>query len=103
MEHNFDQIPKFPPFEYDAAFIVSKQISAGELSEQIHRTAGDKLLNLEVFDVYEGENLGKDKKSIAFRFTFLDRNKTLTIKEVEPVVQKITRALESEFSAKLRS
>jgi phenylalanyl-tRNA synthetase beta chain len=103
LEQTFDQISKFPSFEYDAAYTIDKEISAGELSDRIYRTADEKLVNLEVFDVYEGKNLGKDKKSIAFRFTFLDRNKTLTIKEVEPIVQKITRALESEFGAKLRS
>lgn len=103
IDQTFEQISKYPPFEYDAAYTVNAQVSAGELTDRIYRTAGDKLVNLEVFDVYESETLGKDKKSIAFRFTFLDRNKTLTINEVEPIVQKITRALESELGANLRS
>ncbi|MEX0770055.1 MAG: hypothetical protein WD035_04930, partial [Balneolaceae bacterium] len=49
------------------------------------------------------ENLGKGKKSIAFRLTFLDSNKTLTIKDVEPVVQKIVQVLKSKTGARLRS
>lgn len=96
-------VSKYPPFEFDAAFIIDQNIRAGDVTKKIIETAGEQLKNTEVFDVYEGENLGKNKKSIAFRLTFLDRNKTLNIKDVEPVVQKIVQALKNEFGAKLRS
>jgi phenylalanyl-tRNA synthetase beta chain len=99
----YKPIVKFPTFEFDAAFTVDKSIRAGELSKQIKETAGDILQSVSVFDVYEGENLGKDKKSIAFRLTFLDSTKTLNIKDVEPVVQKIVQKLEQSVGAKLRS
>jgi len=102
-EDYFIPVSKFPPFEFDAAFIVDKEIRAGDLTKKIRAEAGKKLKNVEVFDVYEGEILGNKKKSIAFRLTFLDRNKTLNIKDVEPVVQKIVQALKNEFGAKLRS
>ncbi len=96
-------VPKFPPFEFDAAFVVDQDVRAGDLSETIHKTAGKILHSASVFDIYEGENLGEGKKSIAFRLTFLDPNKTLNIKDVEPVVQKIVRTLEKRSGAKLRS
>lgn len=96
-------IPKFPCFEFDAAFTVDSSVKAGELSDEIRKTAGSTLINIDVFDVYEGENIGDQKKSIAFRLTFLDSNKTLTIKDVEPVVQKVVQALDKKFDAKLRS
>ena len=96
-------VSKYPPFEFDAAFIIDKNVRAGDLTKKIIASAGEQLQNVEVFDVYEGENIGKNKKSIAFRLTFLDRNKTLNIKDVEPVVQKIVRVLKNEFGAKLRS
>jgi phenylalanyl-tRNA synthetase beta chain len=99
----YTPVPKFPAFEFDAAFIVDKDVRAGELSETIHKTAGKILQHASVFDIYEGENLGKGKKSIAFRLTFLDPNKTLNIKDVEPVVQKIVQTLEKSSGAKLRS
>jgi phenylalanyl-tRNA synthetase beta chain len=69
----------------------------------IREAAGSILKNVSTFDVYEGENLGEGKKSIAFRLTFLDSNKTLTIKDVEPVVQIIVQKLEKTLGAKLRS
>lgn len=99
----YKSIPKFPVFEFDAAFTVDQKVRAGELTEQIKSSAGEILKSVSVFDVYEGENLGKGKKSIAFRLTFLDSNKTLNIKDVEPVVQKVVQHLEKTANAKLRS
>ncbi|WP_069131352.1 phenylalanine--tRNA ligase subunit beta [Rhodohalobacter halophilus] len=102
-ETTYTPVAKFPSFEFDAAFIVDKSIRAGELSSGIQKAADDTLKSISVFDVYEGKNIGEEKKSIAFRLTFLDPNKTLTIKDVEPKVQKIVQSLENDFGAKLRS
>jgi len=99
----FTPASKFPPFEFDAAFTVDLSVKAGRLQKTIQETAGEILKNIEVFDVYEGKNLGKGKKSIAFRLTFLDRNKTLNIKDVEPIVQNIVKALGKNYGATLRS
>jgi phenylalanyl-tRNA synthetase beta chain len=99
----YTPIPKFPAFEFDAAFIVDATVRAGDLTTELKKAAGTILKEVNVFDVYEGENLGKGKKSIAFRLTFLDSNKTLNIKDVEPVVKKIVQKLETNFGAKLRS
>lgn len=100
---SYQPIVKFPTFEFDAAFTVDKAVHTGEMTKQIKQTAGDVLESVSVFDVYEGENLGENKKSIAFRLTFLDSTKTLNIKDVEPVVQKIVKKLEQTVGAKLRS
>jgi phenylalanyl-tRNA synthetase beta chain len=99
----YKPVAKYPSFEFDAAFTVDKTIRAGELSSAIHKNADETLQSVSAFDVYEGANIGEDKKSIAFRLTFLDPNKTLTIKDVEPRVQKIVQSLEKKFGAKLRS
>lgn len=100
--HVYEPVSKFPPFEYDAAFIVDKMVTAGAMETSIRETAGEILNSVEVFDIYEGENIGKEKKSIAFRLTFLDSNKTLNIKDVDPIVQKIVQALNEKFNARLR-
>lgn len=102
-EISYTPVARYPSFEFDAAFTVDKSIRAGELSRAIQKEADDTLQTVSVFDVYEGKNIGDDKKSIAFRLSFLDPNKTLTIKEVEPKVQKIVQSLEKSFGAKLRS
>lgn len=102
-EIKYTPIPKFPTFEFDAAFTVDSSTRTGDMSIVIQQTAGEILKDISVFDVYEGENIGKGKKSIAFRLTFLDSNKTLNIKDVEPVVQKVVQKLDAQFNAKLRS
>ncbi|HET8864225.1 MAG TPA: phenylalanine--tRNA ligase subunit beta [Gracilimonas sp.] len=101
-ETKFKAVPKFPAFEFDFAVIVSQSITAGELMEVIEEKAGDQLESIDIFDVFEGESIGKGNKSIAFRLQFIDSNKTLNIKEVEPIIQRIVKSLEKDFSAKLR-
>jgi len=82
---------------------VDQSIRTGEMTDIIKHSAGKTLQSVSVFDVYEGKNLGENKKSIAFRLTFLDSNKTLTIKDVEPVVQKVVQTLKKRLGAELRS
>ena len=102
-EQRYEPVSKFPSFEFDFAVIVDRSIKAGDLLKLIREKAGPTLQELQVFDVFEGESLGDQKKSIAFRLSFLDKNKTLTIKEVEPIINKLIKVLEKEYSAKLRN
>ena len=53
--------------------------------------------------IYEGETIGENNKSIAFKITFEDYNKTLTDEEVMPIFNKIIESVENKFDAKLRS
>jgi phenylalanyl-tRNA synthetase beta chain len=101
-QNTFKAVPKFPAFEFDFAVIVSRSVTAGELMEVIEDKAGEQLESIDIFDVFEGESIGKGNKSLAFRLNFLDPNKTLNIKEVEPIIQRIVKSLEKDFSAKLR-
>ncbi len=102
-EKTFTEIPKFPSFEYDIALVVDKSVSAGDLEESIRKTAGKLLTSVDIFDVYEGKSIGDDKKSIAYRLSFLDKTKTLTISDVEPIINKVLNKLQKNLSAKLRT
>jgi len=82
--------------------IVNASLRAEALLQQIKETAGEQLDDMQVFDVFEGESIGENKKNIAFRLSFLDKNKTLTIKDVEPIIEKVLKVLDDKFSAKLR-
>ena len=99
---SFKPIPKFPVFEFDFAVIVDSSITAGDLMTTIKSKGGNTLQNIEIFDVFEGESIGAGNKSLAFRLNFLDPNKTLNIKEVEPIIQRVIKTLEKQYSAKLR-
>ena len=99
----FTPVPKFPVFEFDFAVVVSQEVDAGSLMKVIKSKAGNTLKNIDIFDVYEGKSIGEGSKSIAFRLNFLDPNKTLNVKDVEPIIQRVLKTLEKQFSAKLRS
>ncbi len=99
----YKDIPKFPAFEYDIALIVEKSVSANSLLETIKQNAGPILADIDIFDVYEGKSIGNNSKSIAFRLNFVDSNKTLNVNEVEPIIKKVVKALEKQYSAQIRA
>jgi len=101
--HSYQPVSKFPAFDFDFAVVIDSDIPAGNLLKTIEQNAGERLQDLDIFDVFEGESLGSNKKSLAFRLSFVDKNKTLTINEVEPIIEKVLKVLEERFSAKLRS
>jgi len=84
------------------ATVVDKNIAAGDIMMQIKRSGGRLLTNVDVFDVYMGENVEDNEKSIAFSLTFSDPTRTLNDEEVITVFNKIISDVESKMSAKLR-
>ncbi len=100
---SYEPVSKFPSFEFDFAVVVNASIRAQQLLQQIRQSAGKNLADIQIFDVFEGESLGENKKSIAFRLSFIDKKKTLTINDIEPIIKKVLKALEKTFAAKLRS
>ena len=92
----------YPSIKKDIAIRIDKNITADETSKVIKKAGGNLLTNIEVFDVYTGENVGEDEKSIAYSLTFMDAKKTLTEEEVTVVFEKIIQLVESKCEAKLR-
>ena len=98
----YKEISKFPSIKKDLAFVMNKNIDSKEIETVIKKAGGNLLTNIEVFDVYTGENVGEDEKSIAYSLTFMDARKTLTEEEVTVVFEKIIQLVESKCEAKLR-
>ena len=99
----FKEVSKYPEVNKDLAFIVKKDVTVKELMNQIKKSGGRMLTNVDVFDVYVGENVEQDEKSIAFSLTFSDSTKTLSDEEVTKVFDKIIIEVENKLNAKLRS
>ncbi|TVQ14119.1 MAG: phenylalanine--tRNA ligase subunit beta [Balneolaceae bacterium] len=99
----YKPVPKYPPFDFDFAIIVNKAVAAGDLERVTRKEAGPLLSNLDVFDIFEGKPLQDNEKSVAFRLRFIDDDKTLTIKDVQAIIEKILGKLEKQYQAKLRS
>ena len=98
----FKEISKFPSIKKDLGFVMNKNIESKDIETVIKKAAGSLLTNIEVFDVYTGENVGEDEKSIAYSLTFMDAKKTLTEEEVSVVFDKVIEMVESKCEAKLR-
>jgi phenylalanyl-tRNA synthetase beta chain len=98
----YREIPRYPSMRRDLALILDKHIPFTKVRETIYSVKSGILERLNLFDVFESEKLGRDKKSLALSFTFLDQEKTLTDKEIDKVMQKFIRALETGLQAEIR-
>ena len=98
----FEGISKYPSVTRDLALVVKKEIKAGDIVETIKRCDRSIVKNVEVFDVYTGEHVASDCKSIALSILFQSKEKTLTDQEINDVHQKILDALKKEYDAELR-
>ena len=99
----YKEASKYPEIEKDVAFIVKKDISSETIINIIKKAGGRLLANVEVFDLYNGENINRDEKSIAFKLTFSDIDRTLTEKEVMEIFNKIIIDVTNKLDAKLRN
>ena len=98
----FKEASKYPEITKDIAFIVKKEVSAKDIMDTIKKAGGRLLTNIDIFDVYTGENVGEDEKSIAFNLVFSDPTRTLADDEVMEVFNKISTEVTSKLDAKLR-
>jgi len=87
----------------DFAFVVEKDFQAQDLIEIISNVDKSLIKNIKIFDVYEGENIPTDKKSIALKVTIQSDHKTLNEKDLNEISNKIISNVEDKASAKLRS
>jgi len=94
---------KFPASEIDIAVLVDKPVTSNSLMESIRHTAGNLLSDVFVFDLYEGEHIPAQKKSLAFRMSFQASDRTLQDTEVLQMREKIVQSLSDKFGAQLRS
>lgn len=94
--------PKYPGISKDMAFILDKNTTAGEVMAIIKRAGGRLLDSVSVFDVYTGENIASDKKSIAFTLNFINPERTLTDEEVMEVFNKIILEVTTKLNCELR-
>ncbi len=95
-------LPKFPAVTRDISLVMKKSVLAGQVESIIRKKGGKLLEHVELFDVYEGEGIGAENKSLAYSIRFRDAERTLEDKDVNTVMDKIIDAL-AELGAALRS
>ncbi|MGL5683460.1 MAG: phenylalanine--tRNA ligase subunit beta [Marinifilaceae bacterium] len=98
----FVPMPKFPAVKRDLALLVDKKVTFKELRDIAYRTEKKLLTDVTLFDVYEGEKLGADKKSYALSYTILDTEKTLTDKQIDKIMNKLIGTYKHQLGAEIR-
>ena len=101
-EQIFTPLPKFAEEKRDFAFVVDKNITCGEIEDGI-REACNYITDVKLFDVYEGIQLGPDKKSMAFSVVFTPKDEEFTNEMVEGFVKKVLKNLEKKLNITLRA
>jgi phenylalanyl-tRNA synthetase beta chain len=96
-------VSKFQAVDRDFAFIVDKNISASQLISAVRDCDPLLITNIDIFDVYEGDNIKQDKKSVAFSVKLQSMEKTLDEKTIEEISQKIISSVQSCTGGTLRS
>lgn len=99
----FAAISKFPAVHRDLAFVVEEAILAADLQNHIRKIAGELLQEVQIFDVYQGENIASGKKSIAMGLTFIHPSRTLIDEEINTLIQSVVENLRQTYDATLRA
>ncbi|WP_143304727.1 phenylalanine--tRNA ligase subunit beta [Chitinophaga vietnamensis] len=98
----YKEIPRFPAVRRDLALVLDRQVKFAAVEAAARAVKSPLLQNINLFDVFESEKLGANKKSYAVSFTFLDSQKTLTDKEIDSVMEKLVKTFESQLQAEIR-
>jgi phenylalanyl-tRNA synthetase beta chain len=105
IKHNnikFKTIPKYPEVRRDFALLIDDNVTFESIYKIAKQSEKSLLRNVNLFDVYQGKNLPKGKKSYAVSFTLQDENKTLTDKQIDKIMNKLQNNFEKQLGAELR-
>ena len=98
----YKEISKFPAVQRDLAIVVDKSLKYEQVEKATQNARVNKLQSISLFDIFESEKLGANKKSLAVNFVFLDEEKTMTDKDIDAMMSKIITSYEKELQAEIR-
>ncbi len=98
----YREVSKYPAVERDLALVLDKNVTYAQIEQVVTQAKISALQPIRLFDIFESEKLGNDKKSMAVNFTFLDESKTLTDKEIDGWMTALVRSFEQSLRAEIR-
>jgi phenylalanyl-tRNA synthetase beta chain len=98
----FTPLSKFPEEKRDLAFVVDRTITCGEI-EKVMKESCKYISSINLFDIYEGEQIAADKKSMAFSVVFTPKEEAFTAESEDGFVKKILKQLGKSYGVELRS
>lgn len=99
---SYKEVSKYPSVQRDIAMVVDKKITYAAIEETVKKAKVNRLKDMRLFDVFVSEKIGANNQSLAVSFTFADEEKTLTDKEIDGMMGKLTTLFEKELGATLR-
>jgi phenylalanyl-tRNA synthetase beta chain len=99
---SFRELPKYPSVRRDLALLIDRSIRFSQIQDLAFRTEKNILQEVSLFDVYESDTLGQNKKSYAVSFILRDNLRTLTDKNIDKVMNNLIRVYEKELNAQIR-
>ena len=98
----YKRLPKFPAITRDLSMVLDADIPVRAVEDIFRKTKTNIIESFELFDVYQGKQIGEGKKSVAYSIKFRDVDKTLSDSDVNPIVDDIIIRLSNELNAKIR-
>ncbi|RCW50488.1 MULTISPECIES: phenylalanine--tRNA ligase subunit beta [unclassified Halanaerobium] len=102
VNYHYKKLPKYPSVFRDLAVVVKDDIEVAEILNAIKEKGGEILKDLDIFDLYHGNQIKEGHKSIAFKLKFQSEEKTLRDDEVNKQFKKIINYISDKFSAEIR-
>jgi phenylalanyl-tRNA synthetase beta chain len=98
----YKEVSKFPEVRRDLSLVISKQVKYEQIVELARQVNKKLIQQVQVFDIFEGEQLGADKKSYSVSFTLQDADQTLTDQVIDKTMERIISVLETQLQAQIR-
>jgi phenylalanyl-tRNA synthetase beta chain len=98
----YQEVAKFPAVQRDLAIILDKEVTYHQVQQATEQLKIDALKDFDLFDVFESEKLGTNKKSYALSYTFQLQDRTLTDVEIEQQMQQLMSVYKAKLQAQIR-
>lgn len=102
MDFKTTAVRRFPEVNRDLSLVIKKSVNYADIETLARKSAGSKLIGMNLFDVYEGKPLEESQKSYAVSFTLYDDEKTLTEQEIDKIMNRLMSVFENELGAWIR-
>ena len=99
---DYQDISRYPEVRRDLAVVLDKQVAASAALDLVKAVAGEHLADVVIFDLYEGDGVAENEKSLAMGLTFRDQSRTLTDEEVSNALAQVIDSLTEKLGARLR-
>ncbi len=99
----FKPLSRYPEVSRDLALVLDRAVAVADIEQHLRELAGPELLGIRIFDVYQGDKVESDKKSVALGLTWQHPSRTLSDDEINVIIERCVKGLEDKFNAKLRN